>query len=196
MSWHAGWGGPGWRSLPCIVQSAHKRHTETVELAQYADYTALVASSRSTSLLAHYLEVYLDRIEHWLRDWRIASNVSKSIAVLYVKTPRSIQRPRPLQFLGEPILWVETASYLRVILHIMPTWSVNVSHVGNQEAQRLGVLGPLRNSRSFLSVRNCVRLHKQLIRICQIFLSDLEVRCSQPCPEPASVTIHVSLHCD
>jgi hypothetical protein len=57
----------------------HSRH---VELAQYADDTALVATSRSPSLLVGYLEAYLGRPERWLRDWRIIINVSKSTAVL------------------------------------------------------------------------------------------------------------------
>jgi hypothetical protein len=77
-----------------------------VELAQYADDTALVATSRSPSLLVGYLEAYLGRLERWLRDWRIAINVSKSTAVIFVKAARHIQKPRAVQFLGEPIQWV------------------------------------------------------------------------------------------
>jgi hypothetical protein len=79
-----------------------------VELAQYADDTALVATSRSPSLLVGYLDAYLGRLERWLRDWRIA--------VLFVKAARRIQKPRSVQFLGEPIQWVETARYLGVTL--------------------------------------------------------------------------------
>jgi hypothetical protein len=93
-----------------------------VELAHYADDTALVATSRSPSLLVGYLEAFLGRLERWLRDWRIAINVSKSTAVLFVKAARRIQRPRPVQFLGEPIRWVETARYLGVILDTQLTW--------------------------------------------------------------------------
>jgi hypothetical protein len=88
-----------------------------VELAQYADDTAVVATSRSPSLLVGNLEAYLGRLERWLRDWRIAINVSKSTAVLFVKASRRIQKPRAVQFLGEPIQWVETARYFGV------TWS-------------------------------------------------------------------------
>jgi hypothetical protein len=53
-----------------------------VELAQYADDTVLVATSRSPSLIVGYLEAYLGRLERWLGDWRTAINVSKSTAVL------------------------------------------------------------------------------------------------------------------
>jgi hypothetical protein len=72
--------------------------------------------SRSPSLLVGYLEDYHGRLERWLRDWSIAINVSKSTAVLFVKAARRIQKPREVQFLGEPIQWVETARYLGVTL--------------------------------------------------------------------------------
>jgi hypothetical protein len=43
-----------------------------VELAQYADDTAVTAKSRNPSVVG-YLEAYLGRLELWLRDLRIAS---------------------------------------------------------------------------------------------------------------------------
>jgi hypothetical protein len=60
--------------------------------------------------------------------------------------------------------WVETARYLGVNLDTQLTWSAHVNQVGKKAAQRLGVLGPLLNRRSGLSVRNGVLLYKQLIR--------------------------------
>ena len=80
-----------------------------VELAQYADDTALVATSGSTKLLAKYLETYLIALERWLREWRIAINVDKSMAVLFSPPRRRIPNPRGLRFLGVEIQWVETA---------------------------------------------------------------------------------------
>jgi hypothetical protein len=135
-----------------------------VELAQYADDTALVATSRSPSLLVGYLETYLGRLERWLLYCRIAINVSKSTALLFVKAARRIQKPRNVQFLGEPIQWVETARYLGVTLDTQLTWSAHFNQVEKKAPQRLGVLGPLLNRRSGLSVRNGVLLYKQLIR--------------------------------
>jgi hypothetical protein len=122
---------------------------------------ALVATSRSPSILVGYLEDYLGRLERWLRDLRIAINVSKTTAVLFVKAARRIQKPRAVQFLGEPIQWVETARYLVVTLDTQLTWSAHVNQVEKKAEQRLGVLGPLLNRRS---VKNGVFLYKQLIR--------------------------------
>jgi hypothetical protein len=84
--------------------------------------------------------------------------------VLFVKTARRIQKHRAVQFLGEPIQWVETARYLGVTPDTQLTWSAQVNQVGKKAAQRLGVIGPLLNRRSGLSVGNCVLFCKQLIR--------------------------------
>jgi hypothetical protein len=94
-----------------------------VELAQYADDTALVATSRNPSLLVGHLKTHLSRLENWLRDWRIAISVSNSTAVLFVKAARLIQKPRPVQFLAEPIQWVERARCLGVTLDTKLTWA-------------------------------------------------------------------------
>jgi hypothetical protein len=84
--------------------------------------------------------------------------------VLFFKAAGRIQKPRPEQFLGEPMHWVERARYLEVTLDTQLSWSAHVNQVGKKAAQILGLLGPLLNRRSGLSVRNGVLLYKQLIR--------------------------------
>jgi hypothetical protein len=74
-----------------------------VELALYADDTAVIATSRQPALLVKYLETYLSDIERWLSEWRIAINVSKSSAMLFAKTGRRVPKPRPVQLFGKPI---------------------------------------------------------------------------------------------
>ena len=81
-----------------------------IELAKYADDTALLATSKQPQLLLKYLETYLTELETWLRDWRIAINVDKSAAVLF--TTRRIPTPRPLRYLGDEIQWVKKVKYL------------------------------------------------------------------------------------
>jgi hypothetical protein len=44
------------------------------------------------------------------------------------------------------------------------TWSPPIDQVRNKTSQRMGMLGPLLNRKSDLSVRNGVLLYKQLIR--------------------------------
>ena len=133
-----------------------------VELALHSDDTAIIATSRKPELLVSYLESYLSDLERWLKEWRIAINVSKSTAMLF--TRRRIQKSRPVQLFGEPIAWVDAARYLGVILDTQLTWSSHIDQVRKKAAQRMGVLGPLLHRRSGVSIRNVVLLYKQLIR--------------------------------
>ena len=45
-----------------------------VELALYADDTAIIATSRKPTLLVTYLESYLNDLQRWLSEWRITIN--------------------------------------------------------------------------------------------------------------------------
>jgi Reverse transcriptase (RNA-dependent DNA polymerase). len=81
-----------------------------IELVQYADDTALVATSNQPALLVKYMEAHFSELEKWLRDWKIVINVGKSAALLF--TTRHIPPPRPLRCLEEEIRWEETIKYL------------------------------------------------------------------------------------
>jgi len=135
-----------------------------VELALYADDTAIIATSRKPTLLFSYLESYLNAIQRWLSEWRIAINVSKSTAIIFARAGRPFIEPRPVTLFGEPIQWVETIRYLGVSPDKRLTWSPHIDQVTKKTAQRMGMLGPLLNRKSDLSVRNGVLLYKQLIR--------------------------------
>jgi hypothetical protein len=54
-----------------------------VEVAQYADVTALVATHLSPKLLVCYLVASIGGLQLWLRYWRTAISVSKSTAVFF-----------------------------------------------------------------------------------------------------------------
>jgi hypothetical protein len=135
-----------------------------VQLAQYTDDTALIATSCDPSLLIANLEAYLGRLELWLRNWRIANSVSYSTAVLFAEAVRRARQSTPVQFLREQIQWVQTARCLGVTLDTQLTWTAPVHQVRKKAAQRLGMRGPLLNRKIGLSVSNGVLLYKQLIR--------------------------------
>jgi hypothetical protein len=65
-----------------------------------------------------------------------------STALLFTKTTRCVQRPRPPQLFGEPIQWVEAARYLEVTLDTQLAWSAHINQVRKKAAQRLGLLSP------------------------------------------------------
>jgi hypothetical protein len=84
------------------------RPSRHVELALYAEDTAVMATPRQLVLLVEYLETYLSDLERWLSEWRIAINVSKRSVTLFTKTGSRIPKPRLVHLSRESIQWVVT----------------------------------------------------------------------------------------
>ena len=93
---------------------------------------------------------------------RIAINISKSSAMIFACAGQRFIQFRPVKLFGEPIQWVETTRYLGVTLDKRLTWSPHIVQVRKKTVQRMGMLGPLVNTKSDLSVRNGVLPNKQL----------------------------------
>ena len=88
------------------------RPSHHVELALYVDDTAIIATSRKPMMLVSYL----NDLQRWLSEWRIAINVPKSTALIFAHAGRRFIQPRQVTLFGEPIQWVDTARYLGVTL--------------------------------------------------------------------------------
>ena len=71
-----------------------------VELALYADDTAIIATSRTPALLVSYLQTYLNHLERWLTEWRIAINISKSSAIIFARADGASFTPISDSFRG------------------------------------------------------------------------------------------------
>jgi len=123
-----------------------------------------------------------------------AINVSKSTAIIFARAGRRFLQPRPVTLFGEPIEWVDTTRYLGITLDKGLTWSSHIDQVRKKTAQRMGMLGPLLNRKSDLSVRTGVLLYKQLIRPMMDYACPAW-RSSAPCPEATGVKNQVSSPC-
>ena len=74
-----------------------------VELALYAEDTAIIGTFRKPTLLVSYLESYLNHLQRWLSKWRIAINLSKSAAIFFPRAFRLFIQPRSVTLFGKPI---------------------------------------------------------------------------------------------
>jgi len=131
-----------------------------VELALYVDDTAFIATSRKQMLLVSYLESHLNDLQRWLSECRFAINVPKSTTLIFARAGRRFAQPRQVTLYGDPIQWVDTVRFLGVTLDSRLTWSPHIDQVRRRTAQRMGVLDPILNSKSDLSVSNGVLLIK------------------------------------
>jgi len=68
-------------------------HSHHVELALYVEDTAIIVTSRNPTLLVSYLESYLNDLQRWLVDWRIAINVTKSTPIIFASAGRRFISP-------------------------------------------------------------------------------------------------------
>jgi len=125
---------------------------------------AIIATSRTPAQLVSYLQSYLSHLERWLTEWSRAINVLKSSAIIFAQAGRRFIQPRSETLFGDPIKWVDTTRYFGVTLDQRLTWSPHIERVSRRATQRMGLLGPLLNRRSDLSIRNGVLLYMQLIR--------------------------------
>ena len=113
---------------------------------------------------SHNLALHYSTTLRWLSEWRITINMSKTTAIIFARAVRRFIQPRPVTLFGGPLKWVDTARYLGVTADKGLTWSPHIDQVRKKTAQRMGMLGPLLNRKSDLSVRNGVLLYKQLVR--------------------------------
>jgi hypothetical protein len=135
-----------------------------VELALYADDTAVIATSRKLTLLVSYLDSYLIDLQRWLSEWRIAISDSKSSTMIFARAVRCFIQPRTVSLFGELLQCVVTTCYMGITTDRRLNWSPHIDQISSRTAQRMGMLGPLLNRRTELSIRNGVLLYKQLIR--------------------------------
>ena len=124
-----------------------------VEIALYAHDTTIIVTSSKPTLLVSCVEACLSNLQRWLSEWRVVINVSKNSAIIFARAGRRFIQPRPVTLFGEQIKWVDTTRYLGVTLDKRLTWSPHINQV-RRTAQSLGLLDPLLNRRSDLSIRN------------------------------------------
>jgi len=71
--------------LFCLYVNNMPPPSHHFKLALYTDNTAIIATSHMPTLLVSYLESYLNDLQQWLSEWRIAINVSKSTAIIFTR---------------------------------------------------------------------------------------------------------------
>ena len=104
-------------------------YSHHVELALYADDTAIIATSLKPTLFVSYLESFFNDLERRLCEWWIAT-VSTSIAIMFARAGRRFIQPLPVTPFGEPIEWVYTTRDLVVTLNTRLTWSPHIPRSG------------------------------------------------------------------
>lgn len=142
-----------------------------VELALFADDTALYTTSRDRSRVGRLLQSAANALGDWFRKWRIEVNPEKSVAIYFTRSSRHRGDLRQITLFDRPIPWERSVKYLGVTLDVGLTFKSHIVRVRNRAAHVLGRLSCLVNGRSKLSLRNKLTLYKTCIRPILTFAS-------------------------
>lgn len=135
--------------------------THQVEIALFADDTALYTSDRNPARVRIRLQKALTELSSWFRKWRIEVNPTKSAAVYF---SNKFRKPLAITLYEEPIPWVNSARYLGVILDRRMSFIAHTKKVGNRAKFYISRLHQLLCKKSKMSLRNKLTLYKTCIR--------------------------------
>lgn len=89
-------------------------------LASFADDTAILTSNKFRDIASQNLQLHLNKIESWSKDWKIKMNDDKSAQVNFSLNKRECP---PLKFNNKQIPLHQSTKYLGITLDKRLTWS-------------------------------------------------------------------------
>lgn len=135
--------------------------TENTESATYADDTGILASDDDPHQASRLLQTHLNKIEIWLKTWRITANTTKSVHITF--TLRRGTCPSVTLY-GKILPVQESVKYLGFHLDRRLTWA---KHIWSKRLQ-LGLVHRkmywLMGHKSPLSIENKVLLYKTILK--------------------------------
>lgn len=134
-----------------------------IEIALYADDTALIAKSMRGFQACNYLQNALDILEEWYSDWRIKINVSKSSGTIFTRKSKLHSTSIPISLFDENIPWSKTSKYLGVTMDHRLTWAPHITELSKKCNQRIALLKPLIGKSNHIDTSVGILLYKTLI---------------------------------
>lgn len=140
-------------------------HFNSVEVAMYADDTALISQNFDIQQATDDLQIAIDLYCQWCDTWKIVLNTSKCQAKIFTlrRPTNSVQ----LQVNTAAVPWNANDSavkYLGMFLDRKLTWGIHINKKLSECYTRLSLLYPLINRKSKLKITCSTLLYKSLIR--------------------------------
>jgi len=129
--------------------------------ASYADDTAIMASHSDPIIATQHLQQHLDKMERWLKRWRIQANESKSTHITF--TLRSGECP-DVHLNGTIIPQSTTVKYLGLNLDRRLTWKPHIQNKRKQLGLLLKRMYWIIGRKSKLSLTNKLLIYKTILK--------------------------------
>ena len=132
-----------------------------VNLALYADDTAIYTSNRNLRYARLTLQRYLNTLTKWFKDWNINTNQAKTKAIIF--TRRRPTNPPRLQMHGRILPYVRAVKYLGVTLDTKLLFNEHIDDLASRGNRAIKMLMPLLRQET-LSTKNKRTLYTSLVR--------------------------------
>ncbi|GFX43607.1 RNA-directed DNA polymerase from mobile element jockey [Trichonephila clavipes] len=135
----------------------------TVSTCLFADDSAALTQGVQLKYTIKTMQHFLDKLENWLTDWRIAINVEKTQAIVFRKWG-VIDPQTELTLFDDNIQWVPVVRYLGLHIYSRLTYKNHIDYLSDKFWGRIGLAISLIGRSSPLSLENKVILYKQILR--------------------------------
>ncbi|GFV19825.1 RNA-directed DNA polymerase from mobile element jockey [Trichonephila clavipes] len=135
----------------------------TVSTCLFADDSAMLTQGTKLKYTLKNMQNFLDKLQDWLTQWRIAINVDKSQAIIFRKWG-VIDPPFQLTLFEDNIQWVSVVRYLGLHIDSRLTYKKHIDYLSEKFWGRIHLAISLAGRNSPLSLENKVNLYKQVLR--------------------------------
>lgn len=133
-----------------------------VQIAQYADDTALFYSNKNFKCLVRRIEEAASEVSDYLHLWRLKLNNEKSEAILFTKKRKYLNTT--IRIKNTALQWRPKVKYLGVTLDRRQSWAANIQDLLAKSKAALRAVWPLLKQRSALGLHSKMLIYKMIIR--------------------------------
>jgi hypothetical protein len=144
---------------PYLIYTADLPTTPHVTTATYADDTAILSPHQDPTIASQRLQTTLNKIQSWMKKWRIRVNEGKSVQVTFTTLRNTCP---PVSLNNRQIKQREDVKYLGMHLDRRITWKKHICAKRKQLGVKFSKLYWLIGRRLQLSLYNKVLVYKAI----------------------------------
>ena len=137
--------------------------TRGCTLAQFADDTAIIATSKSSNKAMIKVQTALKEVEDWCCDWRVKINPTKSEAIIFQNNRKPVNTPSPTIY-GSIIPITNQVKYLGVHLDKKLNFKTHITQTIRKAQIAAIALNPITGPKSQLPLHTKKLLYETMIR--------------------------------
>jgi Reverse transcriptase (RNA-dependent DNA polymerase) len=149
-----------------------------VEIALFADDTAVYCTSEDPDVITRELQTALNRINEYFSIWKVKANASKTQSVFFTRKRTRALPTYNLTLNGANIEWSNEAKYLGVTLDKRLTFKSHIQKTLEKIQKLIRILYPLINQRSRLDRKNKLLIYKTIFSSIMLYASPVWDACA------------------